>query len=1383
MNRVLFVLLIVAATCGCAWAQSTGATLQGTVTDPSDSAVPNVTVELKNVGTGVVRKATPASDGIFRFNSLEPGVFDMTIRPGAGFKEYAQNQITLNASEIRDLGRIKLTVGAVTETVSVTANATPVQTASSENSSLVDFEQMKHITVRGRDLMSMLQTLPGVTFGTNFLTGGSSGQGNNETVNPFSLGQLNLNGLGSAANYTVDGVTSMDMAGDSLFTFSPNPDAVAEIKVLSTNYAAEFGRAMGGQVQVVTKSGTQSFHGSVNVNKRHEMFNANSFFNNYNGQTKSFYRFMDVAYSIGGPVYIPHHFNVNKNKVFFFLSQDYLGQRSNPATGYANVPNANQRAGDFSYYPNNQGNFIANSLRNPVTGALITPWAGAASGVPYGGQQNFAQFLGNFDAQSQKYGQAMLAALPLPNLCNAASGTSDGKPWNGITAGGQGSNLISPGNCPAFITSQTTGLATGNIDAQGGPGTTNNLSRNYYWINNGSISRRNDIARLDLNLTSKLAAYGRFGRDHFLDNSAAAIPLKNVKTGQFEPTNTPHPTPGRGWAVGLTYIATPTIVNQLTLGYSWNDYAYDLNQAQLDRGNMLNPPSFHNFAKDPLYNQAPVSRPETSPGQLYYQAGFPSANFGGGQWPSETGAGQPFCNGTCPNYNLNPTYSVADSVTKTYKTHSFKGGIYWEWNQKVETSGGNSQGTYNFSGADDPFFQGNTLDGFANAYLGNIKTYTEGQRVLGLKSSVSLEAFIQDNWRVSRRLTLDLGVRFSHLPAMQDVSGNTTMFLPSTYNGALAERIFYPFCTVSTATAACPANTATTKYQYSWDKATNPGAVVGTGLGGPGNMYPSYLAAGTLVPAVFNGISTGYSVTPNPYTGMQQVTYDNKDLPLQNGVYQVPAFAPAFRFGFAWDVFGDGKMAVRGGVGQNIRREPNSFLNGRVGATPDTLSLTQYYGNIASVATNPLAGYVTGSLPAANQIIGLSPLGTTSLVGKQSYESTYNGSLEVQRDLGFSTVIQVGYVFNQQRHSNLSYTTNSVTSLGVPYGHGVLFNQFQPAALDPTKAYLDQYLPGGNASGRNLSDDYFRTQYPGYGAVTTQCFCGSSDTHSLQVTGRRNFSKRLSFSGAFTWLKTMSLSGRSTIFDDKYRNWGPSYAGGTPMYATFTYVYQVPNLSEKLGFRPLKYVTDNWELSGVTQIRSDIRVGIPTIGFSGTNTTTNILPKTTGTSGEGARMNVVGNWQLPSDQVSFLGGPNNANIGINGTPGNALINNAAFMAPDPCSLTPQANPRTGVGQNMSCFGNAGSGSLITIPGTRVNDWDMTFRKRFPLKNEKRFLEFRAEMYNIFNHTQFIAATIGQTYDWPTYRNTGALTPTNGSTGRYTNTVAPRLMSMALRFQF
>ncbi len=1383
-NRVLFVLLAVALSCGCVWAQTTGATLQGTVTDSSDSAVPNVKVELKNVASGVVRTTESTSEGIFRFNGVPPAVYDMTIRAGAGFKEYTQKQITLNASEIRELGRITLSVGAVTDTVEVTAAATPVQTASSEHASMVDFDQMAHVTVRGRDLMSLLQTLPGASFGNNFLT-----QGSNETMNPFALGQLNLNGMGSAANYTVDGVTNMDMAGDSLTTFSPNIDSVAEVRVLSTNYQAEYGRNIGGQVQVVTKSGGQQFHGSVNVNKRHEMFNANSFFNNFDGKVKSPYRFMIENYTLTGPVYIPKLFNTQKKKVFFMFSQEYTGQRSNPQQGYANVPNPNQRKGDFSYYPNSQGNFIANSLRNPLGGAnsgLFTPWSGAASGAPYGGQQDFSRFLSNFDAQSQKWGQAMLAALPLPNLCNAASGTSDGNPWNGIAAGQTGSNLISPDNCPAWIKSQATGLATGNIDQQGGPGTTNNNTRNYYWIYNGSLSRRNDMARLDLNLTSKLTAYGRFARDHYLDNSAAGFPLKSVASGLFSPAVTPHPLPGRGWAVGLNYTISPTMINQLTLGYSWNDYAYDISADQLDRGNVLNPPSFHDFAKDSLYNQPTVSRPESPAGQPYFKAGIPSVNFGGGQW-AEQNFGQPFCNGTCPNYNYNPMYSISDSISKTVGAHNFKAGIYWEWNQKIETSGGNSQGTYNFSGSTDPFFQANTMDGFANAYLGNIKTYTEGQRVVGYKSSVSLEAFFQDSWRVARRLTLDLGVRFSHLPAMQDVSGNMSMFMPSTYNRALAGRIFYPYCTVSTATAPCPNNTLTTTYQYSWDKAMNPNAVIGTGQGGPGNMYPSYLAAGTLVPAVFNGISTGYSVAPNPYTGMQQATWDNPNLPLQNGIYQVPRFSPAFRFGFAWDVFGNGKTAVRGGFGQNLRRLPNALTNGRVGATPVTMSMTQYYGTIASVATNPLAGYTQNNLPAANQVVGLSPNSPMVLYGPQKYESTYNGSLEIQQNVGHDTVVTAAYVFNLDRHAAISQNINLVNSLGTPTSSGALWNLLQPAALDPMKQYLDQYLPG-NANGRSLSDDYFRTNYPGYGNITYYGFGGSSDYHSLQATVRRNFTKRLSYSVSYTWAKTMSIQGigfgqpTRGLFPDKYRNWGPSYSP-TPMYATFTYVYQAPDLGRKLNSRALGWVTDHWELSGMTQIRGNVRTGVPGIGFSNTNSTNLATPNTTGTSAEGARMMIVGDLNLPKDQVSFKGGLNNTNIGINGTPGNALLNNAAVMIPMPCSLTPNANPRIGIGQSMDCFGNAGAGSLVTIPGTGVNNWDMTFTKKFPLKSETRTLEFRAEMYNIFNHTQFSGFNTGQSYSWAPYKADGTLVPTNGNTGRYNSTVNPRLMSLALRLEF
>ncbi len=1382
-NRVASVLATFAVACGFAFAQTTGATLVGTLNDPSGLAVPNLTVDLKSAATNALRTVTTTNEGIFRFNALEPGVYDLTVRPGAGFQQYVVNQITLNVSETRDLGRLRLSLGSVTESVSVTAATTPVQTASSENSNVVDFDQMANLTVRGRDVMSMLQTLPGVSFGNNFITQGGSGQSNNETVNPFALGQMNLNGKGSAANYTVDGVTGMDMAGDGLSTVSPNLEAIAEVRVLATNYSAEFGRDLGGQLQVITKGGTSQFHGSANVNKRHEEFNANSFFNNRDGQTKPFYRFLDTAFSIGGPVYIPKIMTRTRNKVFFFFSQDYLGQRSNPSTGYASVPTANERKGDFSYLPDSKGNFVSNSLRNPITGQLFTPWNGNGT---YNGSQNFAQYLGNFDAKSEAYGAAMLAAIPLPNLCNADAGTSDGKPWNGIAAGAGGSNLISPGNCPSFITSTgiSTGLATGNIDLQGGPGTNNNYTRNFAWIFNGPIKRRNDDARLDFQPTQKLHAFVHFGHDYFLDSSAGSIPLLNAKTGKFESTSTHHPLPGQIWAIDFTYIVSPTIVNQLTLGYSWNDYGYDFNPDQLSPANLNNPPSFHNFAKDPLYNQPPTSRPETTDGQRYYAAGFPSASFGGGS-NSEQGLGQPFCNGTCPNYNFNPTYQIAESVSKTWRAHNIKVGIQYEWNRKTETAGNSPQGSYSFNGSvSDTYFANNTGDGYANALLGNISSYTEGQRWLGLKTSKSLDAFVQDSWRVSKRLNLDIGLRFDHMPAMQDASGNTAEFVPSTYNPALAERIFYPYCSVSTATTSCSAANT-----YAWDPATNPNANIGTGLGGPGNMYPGYIKPGTLIPlnvALAGGVtvaSGGYGVAPNPYTGMQAATDNNPALPLQHGVYQVPKIGVAPRFGFAWDVFGNGRTAVRGGIGVNLRREPNSFLNGQVGAAPIGQTLTQNYGTIASVATNPLAGYIQSALPNPNQITGVSPYTTTSYVGRYPYEASYNGSFEIQQNIGFSTVLQAAYVFVDTRHSTMSLPGNLPTSVGgVKSGNSLLFGQYQPASLDPTKAYLDQYLPG-NASGRNLSDNYFRTDYRGYGQVSYGCFCGSSDVNSLQVSARRNLTHRFSLTVAYTWLKTMSLQGgRSNVFADKDRNWGPSYSP-TPMYASVTYTYQVPNVSRKLGFRPLGWVTDNWQLDGVTQLRGNIVVGVPGFSFTTTNSTNLVTPNYTGTAGEGARVNIVGDWRLPSDQVSFVGGPTTSNIGVNGTPGNALINMAAFAAPNPCSLTPNANPRVGIGENLSCFGNAGAGSLITIPGTHLNNWDMTFRKRFPIKGEKRFFEFRAEMYNIFNHTQFLGANISQTYDWGTYKSNGSLVPTNGNAGRYTSAAGPRIMSFALRFQF
>jgi hypothetical protein len=111
--------------CGSIFAQTTSATLQGTVTDPGDAAVPGTTIELKNTSTGAVRSTTSTGEGIFRFNSIEPAVYNLTVKAGSGFKALELNDINVNAAEVRELGRLKLALGALTEAVEVTAVTTP----------------------------------------------------------------------------------------------------------------------------------------------------------------------------------------------------------------------------------------------------------------------------------------------------------------------------------------------------------------------------------------------------------------------------------------------------------------------------------------------------------------------------------------------------------------------------------------------------------------------------------------------------------------------------------------------------------------------------------------------------------------------------------------------------------------------------------------------------------------------------------------------------------------------------------------------------------------------------------------------------------------------------------------------------------------------------------------------------------------------------------------------------------------------------------------------------------------------------------------------------------------------------------------------------------
>ena len=276
LKRMVQSLCAITLLCGSMYAQTT-ATLQGTVTDPGDAAVPGATVEIRDVATGVVRSTTSTAEGLFRFNSVTPAVYSLTIKAAAGFKTFALNDLGLTVNEVRELGRLKLEMGAVTEQIQVTAQATPVQTSSSENSKLVEGTQVTDIAIRGGDMFAILQTVPGVYVGNNYLT-----QGTDETTSETGLGTVRVNGTGSGrTNFQVDGVFSAPQSSQGTTDFEPSMNSIAEIRVLTTNYQAEYGRNNGGVITVVTKSGSQQFHGGAQANKRHEMFNAKNFFTNY----------------------------------------------------------------------------------------------------------------------------------------------------------------------------------------------------------------------------------------------------------------------------------------------------------------------------------------------------------------------------------------------------------------------------------------------------------------------------------------------------------------------------------------------------------------------------------------------------------------------------------------------------------------------------------------------------------------------------------------------------------------------------------------------------------------------------------------------------------------------------------------------------------------------------------------------------------------------------------------------------------------------------------------------------------------------------------------------------------------------------------------------
>lgn len=381
-------LLLASLSCGLLLAQMTiTGTVSGTVVDPSGQVIPGAKITLTSARTSEPRTGEANDVGVFNLIAVQPDSYNMRVEH-RGFKAYERHGLVVSANERVSTGDIMLQIGEVTDTVSVTAEVAQVQTDSSEHSAAITTTQLANLTARGRDVVSMLRTIPGVQYQADQDSVGGS----------YGTGTPNIGGASSNTNIlAVDGVVSNDMGTPNIFSSVTTLDAIGEVKVVLNSYQAEYAGNGGAVVQVVTRSGGNEIHGGGYYYLRNEALNANDFFNNRNGVRRPRYRYSTLGGSLGGPIYIPGHWNQDKTKMFGFYNVEDVRISVPGSINSYTMPSALERQGDFSQTLDVNGKVIP--ITDPTT---------------------LAPFPGNLIPQNRlnPNGLALMNILPLPNFNN-----------------------------------------------------------------------------------------------------------------------------------------------------------------------------------------------------------------------------------------------------------------------------------------------------------------------------------------------------------------------------------------------------------------------------------------------------------------------------------------------------------------------------------------------------------------------------------------------------------------------------------------------------------------------------------------------------------------------------------------------------------------------------------------------------------------------------------------------------------------------------------------------------------------------------------------------------------------------------------------------------